>query len=132
MMRQNKVQELERISGNLSPVEGKGGNPNRDFTRANRLETFLYSASVMRAAAKTTAAKRLSAALCVCLLSACSYLDTDNLTVKPYPDHSATKHFDPACDNYATGGRPLSGERAKWSDHGNYCKSAGLGQKATY
>lgn len=127
MMRQIKTQEVEYIPRNLFPVGDKGNNPNHGFARANRLETFPHSASAIM-----TATKRLSAVFCLCLLNACSYLDTDNLTVKPYPDNSASKHFNPACDNYATGGRPLSGERAKWSDHGNYCKSAGLGQKATY
>jgi hypothetical protein len=49
-------------------------------------------------------ARRLVALCCMCLLSSCSYLNTDDLTVTPGSTHASSKPLDPNCDRYATSG----------------------------
>ena len=71
---------------------------------------------------------------CLSLLSACGYLNTDDLTVNPYPNGSA-KQTDLNCrDRFAkpSGGSYQSREHSEWMQHVVDCQSRGQGQNRLY
>ena len=94
MMQELKMRRSAQISDG-------GFTQKRRFFRVCLGAVFRPCSAVFASAKGMVTAKRFLALFCAGLLSACSSLDTDGLTNKPY---SSGKRLDPNCDHYATSG----------------------------